>query len=158
MCAILDANVVHEVFKVDDHDAGKQFLKWLNTRGRLVVGGKLTGEISEGSEKFRKWARIARIKGRMRIVDDNKVTQREKDLMEAGNCQSNDTHIIALAQVSGARLLYSNDRALQQDFKNKKLLDHPRGKVYSTLRGGDFLRTHQMLLANRNLCSISDSH
>ena len=31
-------------------------------------------------------------------------------------------------------MLYSNDRALQQDFKNTRLIDQPPGTVYSTLR------------------------
>ncbi|MCY3630038.1 MAG: PIN domain-containing protein [Rhodothermaceae bacterium] len=153
MCAILDANVVHEVFKVDGHDAGKQFLEWINTgRGHLVIGGKLTAELSKASESFRQWAKIARIQGKMTIVHDGEVDQTEKDLTDAGNCISDDTHIIALAQVSGARLLYSNDEALHKDFGNKKLIDHPRGKIYSTIRGRDFSKTHRDLLANRNLC------
>ena len=43
-------------------------------------------------------------------------------------------HVLALAQVSGARLLYSNDQTLQRDFKNSKLIKNPRGNVYTTLR------------------------
>lgn len=69
-----------------------------------------------------------------------------------GMCQSDDTHIIALAQISGARLLFSNDKALHQDFKNKELINNPRGKVYSTLRGSDFRASHKNLLARRDLC------
>ena len=51
-----------------------------------------------------------------------------------GSCRSDDHHVIALAQISGARMLFSNDGALQQDFKNIKLIDQPPGTVYSTLR------------------------
>ena len=58
----------------------------------------------------------------------------EDILVERGVCQSNDQHVIALAIVSGARLLYSNDRRLQRDFKDRRLIDPP-GKVYSTRRG-----------------------
>ncbi|MCY3614379.1 MAG: PIN domain-containing protein [Bacteroidetes bacterium] len=155
MCAILDANVVHEVFAVDSHDAGKRFFEWINTgRGRLVIGGKLTVELSRASEKFTQWAKIARIKGRMRIVQDSEVDQKGVELAQAGNCSSNDLHIIALAQISGARLLYSKDTALHKDFRNKKLVDRPRGKIYSTLKGGDFSKKHQGLLADRDLCGV----
>ena len=47
-------------------------------------------------------------------------------------------------------MLFSNDRALQQDFKNTSLIDQPPGTVYSTLRSKAFnphrkrqLRQHQ---------------
>ena len=47
-------------------------------------------------------------------------------------------------------MLYSNDRALQQDLKNQRLIDQPPGTVYSTLGSKAFnsrrrtqLRQHQ---------------
>ena len=75
-----------------------------------------------------------------------------------GAVKSDDPHIIALAQVSGARLLYSNDKSLQQDFKNKDLINNPRGKVYITNEcRGNFSSGHKKLLVRRDLCqSISD--
>ena len=56
-------------------------------------------------------------------------------LRRDGAYVSNDAHVIALAQVSGARLLYSNDSDLQDDFKDKSLIDSPRGRIYTTERG-----------------------
>ena len=76
----------------------------------------------------------------------------EEKLLQEERCRSNDTHVIALAQISGARLLYSNDIALHEDFGNKRLIDKPRGKVYSTNRHKDFTNAHERLLNNRNLC------
>lgn len=70
------------------------------------------------------------------------------------NTQSNDIHIIALARVSGARLLFSNDTALHKDFRNKDLIDQPRGKVFSTLKSKQFTKAHKYLLENRNLCGF----
>ncbi|MXW33150.1 MAG: hypothetical protein F4069_08915 [Rhodothermaceae bacterium] len=132
-----------------------QFFKWINNgAGRLVIGGKLTHELSDASEIFRRWAKTARIKGRMRVVQDGKVNQKDKELAMTGDCLSDDSHIIALAQVSGARLLYSNDKTLHKDFTNKQLIDRPRGKVYSTLKDGSFSKTHQRLLADRNFCGM----
>ncbi|MCY4232887.1 MAG: hypothetical protein OXE59_03965 [Bacteroidetes bacterium] len=47
MCVILDVNVVHEVINVDSPDAEKEFFKWINKgRGLLIIGGKLTDELS----------------------------------------------------------------------------------------------------------------
>ena len=80
------------------------------------------------------------------------MDEREKELNEEGRCHSNDTHVIALAQITGARLLYSNDKDLHEDFKNKRLIDEPRGKVYSTNEDKNFTNAHEKLLNNRNLC------
>ena len=77
---------------------------------------------------------------------------REEELNREGSCLSNDTHVIALAQTSGARLLYSNDKNLQVDFKDKRLIDEPRGKVYSTNEDKNFTNTHEKLLKNKKLC------
>lgn len=48
----------------------------------------------------------------MRLVDQVQVKSREDDLREESNYRSNDPRIIALAQASGARLLYSSDKKL----------------------------------------------
>ena len=153
MCAILDANVANEVFGDESHKAGEKFRQWITVgRGRLVVGGKLTDELAQASRKFRQWVLTAQAQGKIIRQSDETVNNREKNLIEAGDCMSNDAHIIALAQISGARLLYSHDKTLHKDFRNKQLIDNPRGKIYSTLKGSDFLEGHRNLLANRDLC------
>lgn len=153
MCAIVDANVVHEVFGSNLRPAGEKFFEWIETGSeRLVVGGKLREELEQGSEDFRIWARQAIIARKMKIISKDRVDAQAREIANEGGYQSDDPHILALAQVSGARLLYSNDGALQEDFDNKDLIDNPRGKVYSTRRSKNFQRSHQGLLNNRNLC------
>ena len=54
MCAIVDNNVVNEVFGGDPPEAGKQFRRWLGSRnGRLVVGGRLLEELTRDRKDFR---------------------------------------------------------------------------------------------------------
>ncbi len=62
--------------------------------------------------------------------------------------QSDDSHVLALALVSGARLLFSNDQLLQKDFKNPKIINSGkgRGRVYSTALSKDVSSTHRSLL------------
>lgn len=49
----------------------------------------------------------------------------------AGNSlRSNDEHVLALALVSGARLLVAHDRRLRRDFRNPSIISGPRGNVY----------------------------
>lgn len=53
MCAILDANVVHEAFGKSSPEAGTEFLYWVNCgRGSLVVGGQLLKELKRASDDF----------------------------------------------------------------------------------------------------------
>ncbi|MDE0306934.1 MAG: hypothetical protein OXI87_18940 [Albidovulum sp.] len=53
-------------------------------------------------------------------------------MVKSANCESNDQHVLALARISGARLLYTNDQKLMDDFKNTELVSTPKGKVYRT--------------------------
>ena len=155
MCAIVDANVVSEVFGSNLPPAGEKFFDWLNKgSGRLVVGGKLFEELKQSSTDFRLWGKEAQLAGKMRIVNESEVDARTEQIQNEGTIRSDDPHVIALAQVSRARLLYSNDGNLQQDFKNKSLIDDPRGKVYSTSGGGSFQRSHDRLLKDKNLCRL----
>ena len=155
MCAIVDANVVSEVFGSNPPPAGEKFFDWLNRgSGRLIVGGKLLEELEQGSADFRRWGREAQLAGRMIIANKSEVDARTEQIQSEDAIRSDDPHVIALAQVSGARLLYSNDGNLQRDFKNKSLIDDPRGKVYSTSEDGSFQRSHDRLLKNKNLCRL----
>ena len=150
MCAIVDANVSHEVFGSKPTEAGDKFFRWINQgSGRLVAGGRLLEELEVSSQGFRDWASQIVRAGKMRILDDSKVSEQTERIEHEGLHTSNDAHILAVAQLSGARLLFSNDRKLQGDFTNKTLIDNPQGKVYSTLRSEKYTRTHRSLLGRK---------
>ena len=152
MCAILDANVVGEVFSRDRPSAAGAFFDWLDSdRGRLVIGGKLRRELDRNTA-FRQWRLQAVLAGRVTLLNDDEVDSKAQQLEKQKNCRSDDEHIIAVAQISGARLLYTNEKELQRDFKTKALIDQPRGMVYTTRVRSDLSRTHRQLLGNRYLC------
>ena len=92
--------------------------------------------------------------GMVKRVKDKDVDTFVGELNKLHICRSNDSHVIALAQISGARLLYTNDRDLQDDFKDKRLISKPRGKIYSTPNSKEFTRVHKRLLASRGLCKV----
>ena len=152
MCAILDNNVCSEVFakKPKRTPAGEGFLDWLNSKGHLVSGGKNKCEL-DGTNACRDWLREAVLAGRATLVDDHQVDHLQLQLEDENACVSDDAHIIALAQVSGARLLYSNDGNLKKDFGNRDLIAEPRGKVFSTKLNSDFSR-HRRRLLNQSHC------
>ena len=153
MCAILDSDVVHEVFGRQPSAAGEAFRKWIRSgKGRLVIGGQLRGELGRNTT-FQLWLIEALRGGRARSLNDEEVEKRATTLKQSGVCESNDQHIIALAQLGRARLLYTNDVRLTRDFRNKELINDPRGKVYSTKSSGEFEKKHRQLLQQKNLCN-----
>ena len=150
MCAILDANVVHKVFGQDRPEAGEAFFDWLDSKnGRLVVGGKLRRELDAAGVP-RDWLQEAAKAGRVKYFDDREIDDKTEEL--APGCRSDDPHIVALAQISGARLLYSDDGKLHGDFKDSGLIDNPRGAVYSTMRSDKLTSGQKRLLSRNDLC------
>ncbi len=150
MCAIIDANVLGDVFGPKPTQAGKEFLDWITDpkgSGRLICGGELQKELMGSSEGFREWARVALNTGKMKNINEGKVRTKMAQIRK-GSIRSNDPHILALALASGARLLYSNDTDLRADFQNKKLID-PVGSLYSTLTRK---KDRRKLLEKKGLC------
>ena len=153
MCAILDANVAWQVFGAERPPAGRAFFDRIDSgRVRLVAGGRLRRELDR-SEAFREWRRQAELAGRIKLLNDEEVDGTARVLEQRNACRSDDAHVVAAAQVSGARLLYTNDVDLQADFGDKTLIDRPRGKVYSTRIHDDLTPAHRRLLRARRLCA-----
>ena len=146
MCAIVDANVIPEVFGDHRPERGRILYEWLTRgrNGRLVVGGKLLHELSEYS-RFRAWLSQAVLSGRARRIRDDLVDEETEVIRSTASFRSNDYHVIALARLSGARLLFTNDRDLEQDFKDRSLVPSPRGRIYKS-------HDHRSLLHQTDLC------
>ena len=152
MCAIVDNNVANEVFGRNPPEAGKHFRRWIGGRnGRLAVGGRLLEEL-RGNSGFREWFRQNELSGQLLQVSAERVGQQEQRVKRTGLCTSDDEHVLALALVSGARLLYTNDAALIADFKNREIVANPRGKVYTTAENDEVTNAHRRLLGDRTLC------
>ena len=154
MCAIVDASVVGKVFNPNRSGAAEKFYNWISTgEGRLVVGGKVLYELDKNSN-FKMWRREAIRAGKVKTIKASLINEKMKNFRDQKlTYESNDPHVLALAQASGARLLYSDDGDLQQDFKNGKLIKNPRGTVYSTREREDFTGSHRdTLKRGRELC------
>lgn len=158
MCAIVDASVANQLWECGGTPAGQAFRKAVE-QGKvpLVTGGSQCDELMRSGEQMRHWLAALQSAGRLTRVDDEQVNLRCREICDAsatdgGLYVSDDPHVIALAQVSGARLLYTNDQRLTEDFKKKRLIDTPRGRVYSTRRQGELKRSHRDLLRDKDLC------
>ena len=155
MCAIVDANVLSEVFGDNPTGAGEYFYDWLvkPRGGILVVGGKKFGEEAERNSTFRDFVLERWQIGRARRIPDEEVDD-ETDRLDAMDvCKSDDEHILALARVSGARLLFTNDQDLQDDFRDRDIVGGTRGRIYTTREYSDVRRSHRDLLRRTDLCS-----
>ena len=159
MCAIVDANAAHEVFGSSNEQptgAGQGFFRWLSSgKGKLVVGGEKLEKELDRVPKFRMWAIQAQLSGRLINKDKDRIDQKAKEIKENSRLQSDDPHIIALAQVSGARLLFSNDKDLHEDFKNHNLINKPLGRIYSTVENKSFTEDKRKLL-DRHRCKLGN--
>ncbi len=111
MCAIVDANVVKGLLKQESGPAAL-FLKQVESRKiTIVIGGyKLREEYQKAS--CSDWLAEAIRAGLVRSEEDQRVDDLAQRLAFDGRTISDDYHIIALAQISGARLLYSYDKKL----------------------------------------------
>ena len=115
--------------------------KWLRRRrGKLVysTGGRFTLEMSY--VKKRQFVDYVRA-GYTLFVAADTFAEDERALRDGGSLESDDAHVLALARESGARLLYTHDGPLTRDFKDKAIIDRPRGKIYSSAQNANLLST-----------------
>lgn len=140
MLAIVDANCAQDTMVCPPHaDFAPIWDRLFGGQLVLAYGGtKLRKEYQRLSEVWRVVIALDRA-GRARAFSDAAVDACQNDLISSKKLTSDDPHVIALARVSGARLLCSRDQALHTDFLSKSLIDKPRGKVYQSKKHVDLL-------------------
>jgi len=128
MCIIIDANRAAAFANADPSAA--PIAAWLKKpQARLAIGGSKLAREYRAVAKFVAVLAALDTAGRVRRYKDQDVNDAQDIVQLEANLTSDDPHIIALARVSGARVLYSLDVALHQDFRSPSLL-RPRGRVY----------------------------
>lgn len=138
MCIIVDANVAHRLAANPcGLEAAPLGDRVENKRLEVASGGRNAEELL--ATKLRRWLVEQTRSGTVRIYPSALLAAEEDRCRQGQKCFSDDQHIIALARVSGARLLYTVDGALRKDFKNKELVDKPRGRIYSSRRNATLL-------------------
>jgi hypothetical protein len=141
MCLIVDANTVHKVFPVASTAYAPIERAVKTGRAKLFYGGGFAREYSQIAW-FRRFLRTLDQKGSAQIVPDATVDAAEEALLERNCCRSNDAHVLALALVSGARLLCSEDHELCDDFKDGQIIPSPRGSIYRNPGHVHLIRKH----------------
>jgi hypothetical protein len=147
MCVIVDVNVASEVFRATPSERGVPIRDWvINGDGCFVFGGQLADELFRYSAARRFLIELGR-QGRAARMPRDKIEAETKRLRAIKCLASDDPHVIALARVSGARVLFSSDTDLHGDFKNSALVANPRGRVYTS-------KTHRRLLHHDASCGL----
>jgi len=149
MCLIIDACVRDHVFSKAPKPCAVPILDWIERRdGMMVYGGKkLCNELFQSADAKRRilaWKRA----GRAVQITDRIVEPEISSVISLGGSKSNDHHIIALARLSGARVLFSTDQNLHADFKNLDLVSHPGGRIYQH-------EDHAHVLEHNSSCKIA---
>lgn len=138
---IIDNDIAREALTViDDIEFGPVYKALFIAKRKtliLVLGGQLRREYGD-TKKLIAFGELDRA-GLAELIPDIIVDSETENIKALNLCKSNDQHVIALAKISGSRLLCTGDDKLSKDFSNKELLDKPRGKVYKD-------RSHKHLL------------
>ena len=141
MCLIVDANLVGVVFGQTKPDYAGVYKAIVSGAAKMVYGGKLTNE-------YRKvvWFRSILLEldrqGRTRQYPSHIIEARVRALAARGICRSDDPHVLGLAQVSGARILCSEDSRLCSDFLDVRIVSNPQGNVYKRPKHNHLFRKH----------------
>lgn len=148
MCLIVDVNRVSVMFGDPRDNDVKPIWKWLLLGdGCLVYGGHLRAELARSK---RGWTQLVQLKRAGRAIDWEEtaagcVEKETAALVKMNVCRSNDAHIVALARVSGARVLFTEDQRAMDDFKDLRLVPAPKGRVYKRAK-------HATLLGHTAAC------
>jgi len=141
MCLIIDANVCGDVIGMKKGgDFSAVWSALLDKKAIAVYGGKLAREYARMHKINRIIKELDRI-GMFRKVNDTEVDSKAKELEDNKSCLSDDQHIIALALISNARLLCSNDKTLHADFTNANLMK-PAGNIYQKPAHKNLIKKH----------------
>ena len=141
MCIIVDANKLGVFLAKSPHEDAAPIHRWLKRRvgaGTLVysTGGKFACEVrGNAKRRLEDYSRA----GLARLVPASRFAEDEAELKVSDIVRSDDPHVLALARASGARLLYTGDEDLIADFKNSRLIQKPRGRVYSGAANANLL-------------------
>ena len=131
MCIIVDANKMGAFLADPPGKDAAPVRRWIDTGSGSVVystAGKFADEIrGHARQRLLRYSQA----GKAKFVPEESIRRRPEYPGGADQIRSDDPHVLALARATGVRLLYTGDADLIADFKDKAILDKPRGKIYS---------------------------
>lgn len=130
MCIIIDANKMSSILRREVSAEFEPVKKWLERgHGQVVYGGALLRELYQ-SEGVKRWLLAQYQAGRAIRVNDDALEREIQHARDNLSLKSDDPHVIGVARASGARILYTGDKNLIQDFKSQEIINNPPGRIY----------------------------
>ena len=131
MCAIIDTSVWANFWTRPKSSGFTEVHSWLNSgKGGIAIGGtKYRREVGRIRSTIPLLAGYAQA-GIAIQYDDAPIDAEAARIERAERNKSDDEHVLALARVSGARILCVDDDDLVSDFKNRSLVPTPKGRVF----------------------------
>lgn len=132
MCVrtIIDKNMFHHFLERTKNSAGEQLRSWIRNRhGLIVYTEKDTGYGKELRENKHVLSIIEDFRKRnfAIVIETEKVADANKRLPSKDTLKSDDPHVLALALASDAKVLFSCDGDLCEDFKNVEVIPKVAG-------------------------------
>ncbi len=157
MCMIIDTNTISCVFSSDNnkHNDFKPVLKWfLYDKAKIILGGKLlTKELSEKHlQRFLPLMKEFALLNKIHYISNEQVDLKEEEIKsKEKNKDFDDPHIIALAILSKAKIICSDDSRSFKFIKKMKEYDNNCiiPKIYTSIDHSP----HTELLCEENICS-----
>jgi len=145
MCIIIDANTFSSVFseKASDHSEFKPVKDWIiRGKGKLVYGGTKYGdELKAARGYLRLFVEFDKIGKTVKVcaASVDQVQQRLEQLVNDDGFD--DAHLVAIAIVSGCKLICSKDRSSYPFLKRHDIYPSHihRPRIYSGIRNKDLL-------------------
>lgn len=139
MCLIVDTSRMGDFLAEPQKEDAAPIHRWLDRGvGNLVytIGDRFE---KETKDRALDWLSEREKAGRARLIPEEGLRREVGRIESSGRLRSDDAHVLALARVSGARLLYTGDKALMDDFRDPQIVPRPRGKIYSGAKNARLL-------------------
>ena len=117
MPIVIDANAANSL-ACGGCESSKAILGWIRTQGSVTSGGQLQLELVRTQLRplLAQWASA----GKLFILPATDVARAQAIVHP--DCISNDSHVVAVLKLSGAKILVTGDQNLKADAKNKDLI------------------------------------
>jgi len=125
---VIDADAFHHFREKKKHTAGDQIRKWISRGHGIIVYSvgqdRYASELRKYSDVFELITGFAQ-RGRAQQIPAPELATSARSIPSRPIRKSNDLHVLALAKVTKATVLFSCDGDLRRDFANVEVL----GKV-----------------------------
>ena len=143
VCVIVDADKTGELLKNPSPAESRPLLQWLMRGGVMVysTGGVFARQFPQAN--IDQLVKLFQNR-QLRAIPPEKVREKMRNLPKKLRSDRKkgpgDRHILALALASRAEVLYTGDKDLMDDFRDRKVMGELRGKIYSGPKSRGLLR------------------